>query len=296
MRTWLLLLLVLVLPVLAGCAGEGASCQPEPVGDLPVGLVASVPVLLARINGMPALLVLDTGSDATVLTRAAAARLGVSEQGKVRAFLGAGGPAPFGEAVLDRASLGPVALDGRRVLLTEGLAPPLDGVVGIDTLVGFELDLDVPHGRLSLYRARPCATARPPDASVEWVALPVAQRPLSGHLMAPALLDGQPLAGLLDTGASRSVLSLQAAGEQGYDARRLARLPGARGTAMNRAGIALRTARFHTLQVGPVVLSEPVLGVADLPAQAGDMLIGADVLATRRLWLSFLTGRAFVGR
>ncbi len=284
----------MLLLLLSACAGgPPAACRLEKLAELPVRTLGNVPVLLAQINGRDAILVVDTGSDATVLTRTAARRLGVAEPAERRRLTGAGGPADVGVARLDTLGLGGVVIPGARALLGDAPAPPLDGVLGIDVMVGFEVELDVPRGRMALYRARPCPDARP-GWDGPYAQLGVQQQAGSGHMFVPVELDGQPLRGMLDSGASRSTLSLQTAGEAGLRGRRLAALPSGRGQAMNAEGIVVRLAPFRSLRVGADVLEAPVLAIVDLPPLAGDLLVGSDYLATRRVWLSFRLGRVFV--
>lgn len=286
------LLLLLLLSACAAAAPD--ACRLEPLADLPLLLRGTVPVLEAEINGQPAALVLDTGSDTTVLTRAAARRLGVAESASGRNVGGAGGRARAGVAVLDGFRLGPVPVRTPRLLLIDAPAPPLDGLLGIDALIDWEVELDIPAGRVRLFRARPCITARPPWTEPA-TQLPVQQQPGSGHLFVPVQLDGQPLRAMLDTGASRSVVSLQAAADAGLGPRALAALPVLRGQAINAEGVLLRAAQFKSLEVGGTVLPNPALAVIDLPPFAGDMLVGGDYLGTRKLWFSFLLGRVFAG-
>ena len=288
------ILLPLLLFALAACAaGPGLDCRLDKVADLPVQLVNNVPVLSVEINGRPASLVLDTGSDSTVLTRVAARRLGVAGGGETRTIGGAGGRAQVAVARLDSLALGPVLLTGTRALLGDAPAPPLDGLLGIDVLVDFELELDVPQRRVTLYRARACITAQPgwPGPVTR---LPVQQKAGSGHLFVPVEVNGQTLRGILDSGASRSTLSLQAAEDIGLGRRALAQLPATRGQAVNAEGIVVRTAGVREMRVGADRLDRPALGVADLPPFAGDLLVGGDYMTTRRMWISFRLGRVFV--
>ena len=237
--------------------------------------------------------VLDTGSDATVLTRTAARRLGVIASGPARRIGAAGGQAAVSPARLATFSLGALALRDVPALLADAPAPPLDGVLGLDVMNAFELDLDVPEGKATFYRMRPC-----PGALPAWpgptVALPAQMQAGSGHLFVSVAIDGEPLRGMLDSGASISTLSVQAAEDVRINQRNLARLPGMRGQALNEAGLVVRSRTFGSMQVGPDRLDAPVLSIADLPPFAGDLLVGADYLATRRIWFSFLLGRVFV--
>lgn len=286
--------LLLPLLLLSACAGiTPDACRLDRVAELPLSMHGTVPVLHAEINGRSAALVLDTGSDSTVLTRTAARRLGVPEGTALHNVGGAGGNARVGVAEVASIALGPITVQRPQTLLTEAPRPPLDGVVGIDLLIDYELELDAPARVARLYRARPCLDARP-AWNTPYAQLAVQQSPGSGHLFVSVLLDGQPLRGMLDSGASRSAISLQSAEDVGLSRKRLAALPRSRGQAINAEGVLVRSATFRTLQVGDTVLRDPLLAVIDLPAFAGDLLVGGDYLATRRLWFSFLLGRVFV--
>lgn len=285
---------LLLLFALAACAADPAlDCRLDKVAELPVQRMNNVPVLTVEINGKPASLILDTGSDATVLTRVAARRLGVAEGGAVRTIGGAGGKAQVAVARIDTLALGPVLLSGARALLADAPAPPIDGLLGIDVMVDYELELDVPQGRVTLYRARSCITAQP-NWTGPIIRLPVQQKAGSGHLFVPVEADGEKLRGMLDSGASRSTLSLQAAEDIKIHRRALAQLPATRSQTVNAGGMVVRTAAIRELRVGPDRLDRPQIAVADLPAFAGDLLIGADYMTTRKMWISFKLGRVFV--
>ncbi len=284
---------LLILLLLSACQTAAESCRPERLAELPLRLLGKVPAVTAEINGQTATLLLDTGSDRTVLSRAAAARLGVAERAPGLALRGAGGEAASGKAVLDRLTLGGVALRSVPVLLANQPDAPLDGVLGIDFLVDYELELDVPHGRAALYRARSCATARP-DWAGRVIALPVQQQAGSGHLFVSISVDGETLHGLLDTGATVSTLSLQAAEDTGLRAKVLDRQPRMRAQTMNAGGIVFRPVQFRELRVGADTVENPVLTVADLPPFAGDLLLGEDYIGKRKLWFWFRLGRVFV--
>lgn len=283
----------LLLFVSACAGGSDGACRLEKLADLPIVIAFNVPIVAVEINGRPAAFVLDTGSNRSVLTRAAARRLGVTETNSREQVRGAGGVAALGGAVLKEVSLGPIRLGRLPVLTSNSPAPPLDGLLGIDLLVDYEMELDVPHRRMALYRARSCPTAMP-NWPVPSVRLAVQVQPGSGHLIVPLEVDGQPLRGLLDSGASLSTLSLQAAADTGLQRRAIAALPRLQGQSINPDGIVIQQTRFKRLQIGADVIDNPRLTIADLPPFAGDMLIGEDYLGTRRVWFSFRLGQVFV--
>ncbi len=260
---------------------------------MPLQLLGTVPLVTADINGQAASLVLDTGSNVTMLSGIAAKRLGVAwDEGAPLPITGAGGTADAFAATIPSLALGGDETSDVEVLVAQGLPPMIDGVLGIDVLTDYEVDLDVPHRRLVLYRARPCPDALPPWP-MPFTRLPVDQQQ-SGHLLTPAELDGRPLLGLLDTGAAGTVIRLAAARDAGVTEAALRADPTQRAYSLDGNGIAVHQQRFETLKIGAAVLEQPVLYVADLPPFAEDLVIGGDYLATRRVWFSLSTGQVFV--
>ena len=282
--------------LLAACTGPGtASCALEPLGTVPVRLIGNVPVTVVGINDQPALLILDTGSDVTLLSRTAAARLGVmSERTPSLLLSGAGGRLQAARATLATLQLAGAVASGVGAVVGRKLQPPIDGVLGINVLAGLELDLDAPAGRLTVYRARgpACAGAAPPWTG-PYFRLDTEQQS-SGHLITPALLNGRPVHALLDTGASRTTVGLAAAAAAGITDADLRQSKPSVSQSLDAGGIVVRPQPFRELRLAGAVFPDPVLDVADLPPEAEDMIIGADYLSNRRVWIALATGTVFV--
>ena len=85
----------------------------------------------------------------------------------------------------------------------------IDGIFGAEILAAYDVELDLAHGKLSLFMKDHC-----PGKVVYWtqdyVEVPFT---LDGslHVTFKAELEGHPLRALLDTGASLSILSAQTA-------------------------------------------------------------------------------------
>lgn len=285
--------ILLLLLLLAGCASDRAgSCALDPVAEIQVRLAGNVPLVAAAINGQPAIMILDTGSDSTLLSVPAAQRLGLRRAGPIMLQQAAGGPAAAIPVRLDRFALGSAV--SSNVGAAVGQVPALDGVVGLNVLSAYELDLDVPSGRATLYRARACPDALPPW-NEPYTQLGV-QQMRSGHMFVRAELDGRPVRGMLDTGASSTLVSLSTARDAGVTPRELQSLPAGRALTLNSEGMEVRSRTFSSLRIGSAELPEPRLLVADLPPGMGDIVVGGDFLATRRVWFAFLTGRVFVAQ
>lgn len=288
-----------VLPLLllmCACAPGGPDvCALEPAGTLPVRLVRNVPVTVVGVNGNPAALLLDTGADTTLLSLAAARRLKVPVGSRRDAVLGtSGGEAKTNPVVLDTVQFGTAVLPGVDALVGRGLLPPIDGFLGLNVLAGFELDLDVPAGTLTLYRARPPACAgTPPPWTVPFTAL-LTERDAAGYLFVTAAINGTSVRALLDTGASRTTASRAAALRAGLPPADLLAGPASTTEDPGSPGITVRPRQFRELRVGTDTLDSPVLNVADLPDDAGEAIIGADYLGTRRVWIAPASGSVFI--
>ena len=288
-----LFLLILLLP---GCTGPGtASCALEPLGTVPIRLIGNVPVTVVGINDQPALLILDTGSDVTLLSRAAAARLGVmSERNPSLLLSGAGGRLQAARAVLPTLQLAGAVATGVGAVVGRKLQAPIDGVLGINVLAGLELDLDAPAGRLTVYRARaPACAGAAPAWTGPYTRLDTGQQP-SGHLITPAVLNGRPVRALLDTGASRTTVGLAAAAAAGITDADLRQSKASVSQSLDATGIVVRPQPFRELRIAGAVFPNPVLDVANLPPEAEDMIIGSDYLTSRRVWIALATGTVFV--
>jgi len=164
-------------------------------------------------------------------------------------------------------------------------------LLGRDYLAPFDLVLDMPARSLALFEVRDCAGAFLPWI-VPYAALPV-QNPTDSALSVLVELDGVKLRALLDTGASATVLAAPGMARLGLspggDDRRISGL----GTRSVAAG----ARRFRSLRVGPEVIEAPSLLVAPIRVvPVSDMLLGADWLAGRRVWISFATKQVFVAR
>lgn len=107
----------------------------------------------------------------------------------------------------------------------------------------------------------------------------------------PAMLDGQPVVATIDTGAANTLVDRRAALRLGVTEAALAADQGVAGHGVATADATIRVHRFNRLQIGAETATDPVLGVVDLPTQAGDLLIGMNYLRGRKLWLPLSSQR-----
>jgi aspartyl protease len=198
--------LVAVLASAAGIADATADgCTPRRQAELAVIFLRNIPLVNLTVNGAPATFVLDTGAERTIITAAAAQRLGVESHFEYpRRMRGLDGALSSGDARLRSLGLGGTALADLKVLvgslsLSGPTGKPLDGLLGADFFSSFEVDLDLAHGRLALYQRLSCAIVAPPWRQ-PYATVPV-NRSLHDHLFFPVTLDGHRFAAFIDIGA-----------------------------------------------------------------------------------------------
>jgi predicted aspartyl protease len=301
---FLSVLVVLVVAFFSDAAGTTPAaadeCKPKRVAELAIVLLRNIPLVNLSVNGAPATFLLDTGAERTIMTAAAAQRLGVESHYEYpRRMRSLDGAVSSGDARLRNLGLGGTALADFRVLVGSVSLPglsgkPLDGLLGADFFSSFEMDLDLAHSRLTLYERLPCAVAAPPWGQA-YTTIPV-NRSLHDHLFFPVSLDGHKLAAFIDTGAEVSAVDAAAALAFGVTDAALDHDPVANLRGAGSEVVKSRRHRFGRLEIGGEMLRDPVIAVTKLRLQDADLVLGVDFLRFRRVWLSYGSHQIFLAR
>lgn len=298
---------VCLVLVLAGCADEAVEAR----GPLPAGCSltprAEVPLhdhrrfILAQVslNGQPVTMVIDTGAEVSTITAAAAARLGLeaaASDGTPRLLHGVAGD------VATRAlKVREVALSGKVVLRDTvldisslpsfaGVNPPVAGLLGGDILSRYEVELDVPGHRLALYSATNCNGYTPWQRAV---AVPL-QRARTTLLKVDVMVNGRPIQALLDSGARTTLVRRTAALRLGVSEAALAADPRLTGLGVGAGRAVFHQHRFDELGVPGDLDKDVIADIGELRLPGVEMLLGADYLGQRRVWISYATERLFL--
>jgi predicted aspartyl protease len=276
------------------------NCRPVPKAEFAVMPMGNVPVVTVGINGGKAEFLFDTGAERTIISAAAARRLGIDAHYEyARQMRSLGGPVSGGDAILRSFDPGGLALSGFRILVGPVNLPPIqgrpiDGLLGADFLDDYELDLDLAHRRIILFAPPPCPITAPawnrPYATIH------ANRSLHDRLFFPVQLDGHRLAALIDTGAQLTTLDAESAAVLGVTGSVLARDPvttlrGAAAEVVNS-----RVHHFRELEIDGESLREQTIIVARLGLQDAGLVLGADFLRWQRVWLSYASHQIFIER
>jgi predicted aspartyl protease len=294
-------LFLLLLVLLARCAAPPAiDCDLTQVAQMPLEVQDRLLVVPVGINGKWVHLVVDSGAERTMISDTAAERLGLPHDPKhIIHAMGIGGVTTTTDVSIDRMVLGGVHFPINRIgvgtfnLQNErGLSA--DGLLGADILLAFDMDIDVPDNKLTLYRSRVCSNTQPPWTEPAFEITGVKAR--KDRLLLPFQLDSVPGLAILDTGAQGNVVGVDMARRMGLNDQAMA---GDRAVHQHGVGPGDTISYLHQfkqLEIGPVTVESPKLMVLQSDFGVGDALIGESFLQGRRVWLSFRNRQVFVSR
>jgi predicted aspartyl protease len=297
-----LLPLIALLAGLAGCVAapngeQQAACPIEKRAELPLTVLRNFLLVPAALDGGKVLMVVDTGAEATTVTPETVRSLGLAQLGTGNRLLGVGGLVEgAGTVRLRQIQLGGEARGG--LDLDVGAMPsfgstahPVAGLLGVDVLGGYDIELDLPHQIMTLYTVPPCPQFVPPGFTA---ADGHDMQPAGGGLLfVSAHVEGRPVRALLDTGARSSLVTRRVAHVLGITDEALERDPLVAGRGIGSASLAFRRHRFDEIRVGEVAVRDMTVNVAALPIAGIDMLLGADWLTGRTVWISRAAGRFY---
>lgn len=299
------LLLLWCVWLLTGLGVGQAACLVQPRAEIGLDVVGGTILLPLQVNGITAHFILDTGAERSLVTTGSVPRLDLALDAWVGTTMrGVGGVERHPNANPRSLILGGIALQ-RRTLnrdtsLTVGTMPRteaegrhIDGLLGRDFLAAFDLVIDLPTRLLTLYDVQGCSGRFLPW-SRSYTSVPV-QNPAENALVVPVMLDGMPMRALLDTGASASLVGLPGMVRLGLSTNRLATDPSASISGQGPRLTVLHRHRFVAMQVGNETIKQPVYWVGPIRfTPIVDMLLGADWLAGKRVWISYATRQLFV--
>ncbi len=300
MRVALALMLILLCHPTAQ-----AACVVNERATIPLTVVDGVVMVPALLNEQPATFILDTGAQRTVITRDTVARLDLAlDEWVATTTRGVGGIERHRNANPRAFTLGGVKLERRTrtrdTSLTVGTLPltrlgphQIDGLLGRDFLSPFDLVLDLRRQRLTLYEVGECSGRFLPWLGA-YRGLPV-ENPTDTALVVWLELDGVRLRALLDTGASTTVLAAPGMARLGLTAEKLAGDQTGRASGLGPRPITMVRHGFREMRIGQEVFRAPALMVSPIRlVPIVDMLLGADWLENKVVWVSFATRQVFV--
>lgn len=289
------LTLLLLALLMSGCAGQ--ACEVSARAVIPLQFLADVPMATVLIDGKPARMVVDTGAGRTTLSLDGVQRLGLPLDPWVGTTLrGVGGierhqntaPHSVRLGTLDLRQPGLLGGFSLSVASLPSMLTAVDGLLGRDLLGAYDLDLDFAQSQFTLYDVSGCS-----GRFLPW------RQPYRGIATLPdyrqamvflTTLDGHPLRTMIDSGSGQSMLTAPGVfhAGQGVIEGRPATIVG-----VGPERLSGQIRQYAVLGVAGVVTTDPRLLTTNMRFPL-DMLLGADWLASHRVWISFATGQIFV--
>lgn len=296
-----------VMTLQAFGAGAAHACELKLVGQLPVELGRGDILVDVGINGHPAKLIVDTGSNITSLWRDKAEELKVKLGNTVGTDIyGVGGRSAIQLAYLNEISIGKAVAHNFRVYVigSPSVEKQAAGLLGSDFLSQADVDFDLADNKVNLIRENACTGPQ----MIYWNK-PYSQAPMRGgdaentSFYVTVLLNGHPIEAEIDSGSSVTVIDASLA-------QRLGAVPLASPVVdENGRGIGYKTlpegvARFDSFTLGDETIKNAKIRTAPLfnaikieetgsrlgshenAAELPRMLLGLDFLRAHRILLS----------
>jgi predicted aspartyl protease len=293
---------VLAVALLSFANAAQAECAMHRVAVLPITLWQDKIYVPVTIDGAHTLMFVDTGASRTTVSENVAQSAGLLRDMDHSAdTFGVGGVESHLTIVeAQRLEIGgilvahqhyPMAAFGQR--LADG--SPAGGLIGADLLSHFDIDIDIQHRALAFWSVAGCSTVTP-DWPGEAGSAEMTLEP-SGHVSVPVRLNESNLDLLIDTGSPGLVLSTRAAARAGAPPEVLDEGPHLHGRGVNNGAFEAAFHIFRRLEVAGQVFGDIPAAVVS-PGRVrfdGDGLLGIDFLKRGRVWLSYGTGKFFVG-
>lgn len=293
------------LPVLllAGCAvppppAGPQACDIHKAAEIPIGFERGFVSAPAVIEDRPVTLLIDTGAETSLVTPVAMAVLHLQTDERRRSIIqGTGGAITTQNALLQSIGIGGMEMLDQSVAVgplpaAQSAVVKAFGLLGADWLSDFDVEFDLPHRRMALYRAEGCSGDYVPWPGQKTSVFAQVYR--RGLVILSAELDGQPVTALLDSGASGSALSEAAAARIDLGASALALDPSGTSIGIDGATLTTRRHRFGRLRIGTISYGGPLISISPLHLAMADMLLGADWLRDNRVWISYATHRVTI--
>ena len=294
------LVLLLILAPRAACA----DCKLLQLAEFHADISNGVPMLSGAINGQPIKILIDSGSEASMVMRNSAERLGLSETRQIGRMYGLGGDTEVTATLIKQLKVDSFVVANLSLRVAgDSSKYPWDLILGDDFLAKTDVEFDLADGFIRLFKPEGCEPAQ----LVYWgkpysqaTLLPWAQDQPS--ISTEVKLNGHTVMARLDTGASESTVDSATAESLGVSRD----TPGANDAgAIHGLGPAPDdswVANFESFALGDETISHPRLHVtrmlsrfkasetgslierrfADAPA----FLVGADFLRAHRVFVA----------
>lgn len=294
-----LLTILLALPLVSP-AGAEEQCHILRSPPIPVVMVDRQPVISARINGIDARFMVDTGSSFQILYPSAAAQFKLPLKWQPGLYaLGVGGYDSPNSTTVKSFAFGHMQVpDVQFMVSSNDLSEAgIAGILGENLFQLWDEEFDFANGVMRLVQPQHCADKVlaywAGDQPVGVVKLRTRIEKTDTELVGTASVDGHPIHVLFDTGSSRSMLSLEAARRIGITPDSPGVVPAGTSEGLGRQQlIEIWTAPIAEFEIGGEQVEHTHVEIGRLhsryddPSDQYDMLLGADFFLAHHVYVA----------
>ncbi|MEE3623130.1 retroviral-like aspartic protease family protein [Nitrospirillum sp. BR 11752] len=284
-----------MLLALPGAAAESSKCQLLSVGTLDLVMDGNAPLVPVEVNAQKVYLLMDTGAAMGMLTTPAAARLNLTHHWVPNLYVdGVGGRVSVDVARIKDFSLGlwtthnldfPVAGN-------HDIGPPnVVGLLGESFLSRFDLDLDIAHSRVKLFKPKDCDDVVLAYWGGAYNEADIGRSSETNpKIWLTVKVNGTELRAALDTGAYTSVMTERAAEKAGVtkDSPGVTRSGTSHGIGNDAVDDYIGV--FDSFELGDEQIRHVRLRFGELFSHGGreipEMLLGLDFLRAHRMFVA----------
>jgi predicted aspartyl protease len=286
---------MLLLLVLAACEAtpDSPPCKLGFATELPLNFRQNAFVTPAVLDGQPASLMLDTGSQFTVVSKAAADRMNLDIVAMPGHMTGVGGMRGAYVMSADIFQIG--RLQGKNLPLMVSdltLSPggtPIDGLLGSDFLSSYDVDLDFPDDKARLFKVSGKCAGTPVSLAepLFQAKLVRSEHPLDFRPFVSVQIDGKSFLTSVDSGAAHTLMFRNAARRLGLNIEDLVHEPHFRARGVGPATPLVVQHVMRPITIGDItIFNLPVALLDETSPDSTDMLLGMDFLSHVHVWLS----------
>lgn len=281
----------LIITALLASQAQAAGCQLLKYGTLPVEMLNGQPTTMVKINGADTRFVLDTGAYFNFMSRANALTLRLRLQPAPMGYrmTGVGGSADA--QLVEVKEFGILDTTLKNIEFLVGGTDMGSGLLGADLLDAADLDVDLAHGKLTLFKADHCkkaVLAYWTKDSYNVAEIEPSHDPSDRRTFLNVTINGKKLRALLDSGAYVTVLSRRAAGIIGVHLAGPDVKAGTTATGVGGKLVKTWTVPIDTFSVGTETIQHSQMQVIDskLGDDETEMVLGVDFLLAHHLFIA----------
>jgi clan AA aspartic protease (TIGR02281 family) len=294
--------------LLLGCLGICAllaseawadGCQLKDYGTLPVEMVGSRATTMVKINGSDTRFALDTGAFFSFMSRANASSLGLNLR-----------PAPFGYRIngiggsagvqfTQVKDFGILGTTLHNIAFIVGGTDTGEGLLGANLLDLVDLEIDLAHGKLTLFKPDHCDKRSlaywSKGGNYNVADIVSAGNRNDRRTFLSVTINGKQVRAVLDSGASATVLSRRAAERVGIDLGAPDVRAGRSSVGIGARSVKTWTVRIDSFSVGTETIQHSQMQVIDGSMGDGDtdMLLGVDFLLAHHMFIANSQRKAY---